>query len=210
MTRLQRLPALAVTLVGAALFLSSLTRPWWGMVMFAPQYPNGLFTTTTLQGMSGDVSEIDQLNHYIGMMKLDEAALLERAAAPYLVWVSAGLAVVALAVRWRWLAWALRLPLMIFPLFFLLDLKVWLWYAGNHLDPRAALSNSIKSFTPVMLGEGKIAQFRTLAWLEPGFWFALAGAALVLAAGLWASGLRLSREVKRCDSLGGEPSERFS
>ena len=176
--------ALALTLAGALLFVLSLGRPWWGMVMYAPQYPQGLITIATLEHMSGDVDEIDELNHYIGMMRLNEAARVERAAAPYLVWAFAALAVLALLVRKQWAAWLLRLPMLSFPAVFLADLKFWLWYAGNHLDPKAALSSTIKGFTPVLLGEGKIAQFRTQAWLEPGFWLAVAGVAAVFLAGI--------------------------
>lgn len=175
---------LLLSLLGAVLFVMSLSRSWWGMVMFAPQYPDGLFTIASLREMTGDIHEIDELNHYIGMMKLNDAAKLERAAAPYLVYIFAALAVGAGLVRSRWMAWVLRVPLLSFPLVFLADLKFWLWYAGNHLDPTAALSSTIKAFTPVLLGEGTIAQFRTVAWLEPGFWFAVAGGAAVLGAGL--------------------------
>lgn len=185
---------LAITLLGAVLFLLSAAKPWWGMVMYAPQYPDGLITIATLREMTGDVDEIDTLNHYIGMMKLEDAARLERMLAPYLVWVFAGLAIGAALVPGRRLAWALRAPLISFPFVFLADLQFWLWYAGNHLDPKAPLSASIKGFTPVLLGEGKIAQFRTISWLEPGFWFAVAGAALVLAAGLWSSRKRAGQE----------------
>jgi len=170
--------------LGVVLFVLSLQQPWWGMMMFAPQYPQGLMTITSLYGITGDVGEIDELNHYIGMMRLNDAAKFERAVAPYVIWGSAALALGAVLFRSRWSAWLLRVPLISFPLFFLADVKFWLWYAGNHLDPKAALSASIKSFTPVLLGEGKVAQFRTLAWVEPGFWLALAGAALVLTAGI--------------------------
>lgn len=190
--------ALTLTLAGAVLFVLSLGRPWWGMVMYAPQYPQGLITIATLEHMSGDVDEIDELNHYIGMMRLNEAARVERAAAPYLVWAFAGLAVLALLVRRQWGAWLLRLPLLSFPAIFLADLKFWLWYAGNHLDPTAALSATIKGFTPVLLGEGKIAQFRTQAWLEPGFWLAVAGVAAVALAGVL---LRLS--LPKAGGVGG-------
>jgi copper chaperone NosL len=185
MTRppLSRLLALVLSVLGAVLFVLSLTRPWWGMVMYAPQYPQGLITVATLTGLSGDVEELDGLNHYIGMMPLNDAAQVEKALAPYVVWASALLAVGACLVRRPLAAWALRLPLITFPVLFLADLKFWLWYAGNHLDPKAALSSTIKAFTPVLLGEGKIAQFVTQAWLEPGFWWAVAGAVLVIVAG---------------------------
>jgi copper chaperone NosL len=187
--------ALAITLVGALLFVLSLGRPWWGMIMFAPQYPDGLMAIASLTHMTGDIDELNELNHYIGMMKLDAAASVERVAAPYVVWAFAGLAVVGGLVRKAWLAWMLRFPLISFPVVFLADLKFWLWYAGNHLDPHAALSSAVKGFTPALLGKGKIAQFHTQAWLEPGFWFAAAGVALVVVAGAWMSRQQSVREV---------------
>ncbi|HEY3365355.1 MAG TPA: hypothetical protein VGK74_09920 [Symbiobacteriaceae bacterium] len=177
----RRWVALGVTLIGVVLFVLSMNRTWWGIVMFAPQYPQGLTAISSLREMTGDVGELDELNHYIGMMKLGDAAALERGVAPYLVWGFGALALCAgLTSRW-WLNLLLRIPLIGFPFGFLADLKFWLWYAGNHLDPKAALSQAVKAFTPVMLGEGKIAQFRTYGWVEPGFWLAVAGASLVLA-----------------------------
>lgn len=181
---MRRTAGLMLSALGALLLVLSLSRPWWGMVMYAPQYPQGLITIASLQGLSGDVDELNELNHYIGMMRLEDAARVERQLAPYLVYVFGALAVGAAFMRRMWMAWSLRLPLVSFPLVFLIDLKFWLWYAGNHLDPKAALSSTIKGFTPVVLGAGKIAQFRTYSWVEPGFWFAVAGAVLVLAAGV--------------------------
>jgi copper chaperone NosL len=186
----------ALSALGALLLVMSLSRPWWGMVMYAPQYPQGLLTIASLRDMTGDVDELNELNHYIGMMDLNDAAKVERAIAPYMVWAFAALALAAVAVRKRWAAWLMRAPLLSFPAVFLADLKFWLWYAGNHLDPKAALSNAVKGFTPVLFGAGKIAQFRTQAWVEPGFWLALGAVAAVAAAGLLLSWQQRSkREV---------------
>lgn len=186
--------AVALTALGIFGFVLAAWFPWWGLVMYAPQYPQGLTMLADLQGMTGDVAEINQLNHYIGLMRVDEAAQLERAIAPAMVGLSAVAAAVALLLGRPWPAWLSRLPLILFPAVFLADLKVWLWYAGNHLDPRAALSSSIKSFTPTLLGAGQIAQFRTFGWVEVGFWLALAGGLLVLAGG-WLQIRRRQGEV---------------
>jgi len=78
-TRLQRATVFAGGLLAAALFASSLTQPWWRFSLYAPQYPRGLTLLLSLSGMTGDVREIDMLNHYIGMGHLSEAASFERA-----------------------------------------------------------------------------------------------------------------------------------
>jgi len=80
---------------------------------------------------------------------------------------------------WRLLA---RLPILLYPIVFVIDLFGWLYYAGNNLDPTAALSSSISEFTPRIFGEGVIGQFTTTASFETGFWLAIAAALLALVA----------------------------
>lgn len=59
-----------------------LMKPLWHISMEAPQYPNGLrldiYSHTLIGGHEGgDIAEINILNHYIGMKKLDRAMLAE-------------------------------------------------------------------------------------------------------------------------------------
>src|SRR5262249_23126120 len=53
------------------------------------------------------------------------------------------------------------------------DLYWWLRDSGLSLDPKAALSSSIKPFVPQFLGTGKIAQFQTNASLGLGAYLSL-------------------------------------
>lgn len=163
--------------VAALLLAASLYLPWWRMTMFAPQYPKGLTVETMLTELRGDVFELNGLNHYIGMMNLEDAAPLEKAMAPYAVWAFAALTVLSIFVRGK-VAWLLRLPLILFPLAFMLDLNVWLYIAGHNLDPRAAIT--MDPFMPKMLGYGKIAQFAIQGTLLSGFYLALTAALLSL------------------------------
>ncbi|MFZ5827495.1 MAG: cytochrome C [Bacillota bacterium] len=182
----RRLAVRALLLIAAAaLLLLSGKQTWWSLTMFAPQYPGGLKVESTLTEMSGDVEELDGLNHYIGMMPLNDAAKLERSLVKYALPAFAVLAVLSLLFT-RGLAWILTLPLISFPAVFLIDLKAWLWYAGQNLDPKAPLSSTISGFTPTMLGEGVIAQFRTIGVLHTGFYLGLAAALLCLTATLLA------------------------
>lgn len=165
---------------GAILLVASLALPYWSVVLRAPQYPDGLRVTTYVTKMTGDVAEIDELNHYIGMMKLGDAARLERAAAVIFLPAAAVLLLASWFVRSGWAVWLMRAPGIIFPFGVLIDLQVWLWYAGHHLDPKAALSSSIKAFTPRMIGPGVIGQFKTFGMFDAGFWLAAAAALLVI------------------------------
>ncbi|MEZ4637038.1 MAG: hypothetical protein R2856_19145 [Caldilineaceae bacterium] len=72
---------------------------------------------------------------------------------------------------------------MTFPIIFLADMWIWLWYYGNHLDPTAPLSSAIKPFTHAILGTGHVGQFSTTATLLPG-WYLAAVAAVLTGIGL--------------------------
>lgn len=170
--------------LAAVALLVSLLLPYWEMTLRAPQYPGGLRVAIYLgpRGLVGDVAEVNGLNHYIGMMPLEEAARLERALAPYGVVALTLVAVLAALIRRRWTA-MLGLAIVAFPVIFLGDLAYWLWYYGNHLDPTAPLSSAIKPFTPPVLGVGRVGQFVVVADFGPGLYLAFA-AALLAAAGL--------------------------
>ena len=75
----------------------------------------------------------------------------------------------------------IRPMLVPFPFAFLADMYYWLRYAGQNLDPTAALSGAVKPFTPTLLGHGVVGQFSTDAMVQTGFWIAAAAALLSLA-----------------------------
>ncbi len=132
-----------------------------------------------LTRLTGDVREIDGLNHYIGMRPLDEAAPFEKSVSVLGVVVVALLILAAVFVHSRWAA-LLALPALLFPIIFLVDLQYWLANFGQNLDPAAPLSSSVKPFVPPVLFEGKIAQFRTVASPGIGLWLAIAASLLIL------------------------------
>ncbi len=172
-----RLRAVRWPLVAAGLLVVSLAFPYWQLTLYAPQYPGGLRALVYLTHVAGDAQEISNLNHYIGMKALDEAAPLERALAVPLVLLFGLLAVLSgtLGGPWRWL---LRLPLVLFPLGFFLDLSAWLWHYGHSMDPSAPIR--LDPFMPVVLGRGVIAQFRTVATFHVGFYLSVLASVLAL------------------------------
>jgi hypothetical protein len=165
--------------IAAILLVISISRPWWRLKLNAPQYPQGLFVTAYVNRMTGDVAEIDGLNHYIGMRPLAEAAEFERTVSVFGIAAVSLLILAAAFVHTRWAA-LLVLPALFLPVFFLADLQFWLANFGLNLDPNAALSSSVDPFIPPVLWQGTIAQFSTVPRLLSGFWLSL-----------WASGLIL-------------------
>jgi copper chaperone NosL len=171
-------PTLVLALAAACLF-STMFLPVWSMTLKAPQYPKGLTVTAHVDRLTGDVREIDGLNHYIGMRPLHEAGKLERDVAVQSIAALALLCLSAIVVHTRWAA-LLAAPAFSFPFVFLADLYYWMRDSGLHLDPKAPLSSSIKPFVPPVVGEGVIGQFRTVASVEAGWLLALLASALIL------------------------------
>jgi hypothetical protein len=182
------LPLLALA---GILLVASIALPYWSITLRAPQYPRGLAVDVYVYKMTPlkNVREVDGLNHYIGMIKLTDAATIERSISRFALPLLALLAVASFWLRgiWRIIA---RLPIVLYPVVFVVDLFAWLYYAGHSLDPHAALSSSIKEFTPRLFGTGKIGQFATEARFDTGFYLALAAAALVIVATLIGRGKR--------------------
>ncbi len=175
-------PTLLLALAAACLF-TTIFLPVWSMTLRAPQYPKGLRVVAYVDHLTGDVQEIDGLNHYIGMRPLHDAARLERRVAIHSIVGLTLLCLAAPVVHTRWAA-LLAAPAFSFPFVFLADLYYWMRDSGTNLDPHAALSSSIKPFVPPILGEGHIGQFRTVASVEVGWLLALLASALIVV-GLW-------------------------
>ena len=169
-------------LLGAAavLLLVSMFLPYWKMTLHAPQYPSGLSVEVFVNRMTGDVAEIDGLNHYIGMRPLGEAAQLERAVSMVAVAFLVLLVLAAIYVHSPWAA-LLALPAILWPFIFIADMYYWMRNFGLNLDPTAPLSSSIEPFVPPILGSGMVGQFETVATFQIGLWLAFLAVVLILA-----------------------------
>jgi multisubunit Na+/H+ antiporter MnhB subunit len=77
--------------LSAVLVVLSLYFPWWQMIFFAPQYPEGLNIIVYPNKLGGEIDIVNGLNHYIGMENFSEENFPELAYLSYLV---IGLAVI--------------------------------------------------------------------------------------------------------------------
>jgi len=173
----------ALLMLATLLLMVSMFLPYWSMTMLAPQYPKGLKVEVYVNHLEGDMREIDELNHYLGMPTLDEGGRLERSISIISI-VALGLLLMAgVFVHNQW-AGLLALPVIGYPLVFLADLWFILYRYGHSIDPASALGGAIDPFTPPLWGKGQVGQFGTVANFELGFYLAIASVFIVLL-GLW-------------------------
>ena len=126
------------------LLIVSIFYPYWEITLHAPQYPRGLFIQAyrrqhgagpeRLRGRRPQPlhrhDQADRRRHdRTGDLGLAIPAVALLAMASFLV---TGI--------WRTL---LRLPVILYPVIFVVDLFAWLYYAGHSLDPHAPMSSSI-------------------------------------------------------------------
>jgi len=163
--------------VAAGLVVLSAALPLWSMTLRAPQYPKGLRLTAYGTGMTGDVRELNILNHYIGMPPIEMPAP-EAAAFPFGVGLLVLLTLVSPLHRHvRHLAVA---AVALTPVAILADLQWRLYTFGHSLDPHAPIR--LKPFTPLVLGTSTLGNFVTTATFSVGI-VCLLGAAIVLIVG---------------------------
>jgi nitrous oxidase accessory protein len=165
----------------AGLVAWSTQLPLWQMTMRAPQYPKGLRLYAFGTRMQGDLSELNILNHYIGMPAV-EAPALETSLFP----IGIGLLVVLClaAPAHAWLRRAAVASTVLMPIGILADLQWRLYDFGHALNPTAPIR--LKPFTPLVIGQTHMGNFVSTAMVSWGV-ACLVGAALLL----WVGG-RLS------------------
>jgi nitrous oxidase accessory protein len=164
-------------LVAAALAALSAALPLWSMEMEAPQYPRGLHLYAYGTGLSGDVHEINILNHYIGMPPI-EAPAMETAMFP--IGIAALVVVCLLSPLHDWLRRLAIAATLSVPVMILADLQWRLYTFGHTLNPKAPIR--LKPFTPLVIGETEMGNFESTGMVSGGF-ACLAAAAVVLLVG---------------------------
>lgn len=167
----------AAGLLAAALVALSASLPLWSMTMRAPQYPRGLHLHAYGTRLTGDVHEINILNHYIGMPPI-EAPALETALFP--VGIATLVLVCLLAPFHKWLHRLAIVATASVPVTMIADLQWRLYAFGHSLDPKAPIR--LKPFTPLVIGETAMGNFVSTGMPSWGLGCIIA-AALVLVLG---------------------------
>ena len=176
-------PWAATAAIAAVLLVISAFVPLWVMDLNAPQYPAGLELTAYGTKMEGDLSEINSLNHYVGVREIHPDSVRELDLFPFaIVFTVLLLGFAAVAPHWKDLPmrWIAVVVVWMFPIGFLVDLQWWLYDYGHDLQDTAAIR--IDEFTPKVLGTTHVMNFTTETMVSIG-WFLMLAAALIVTFG---------------------------
>lgn len=165
------LPARVILLVLVIPVVLSFGQPLWKISLVAPQYPQGLWMEVYSYKVEGGnhgqhISEINELNHYIGMHKIDRAELSD------LDWIPFALGLlIVLTLRCAAIGNIRALVDLVvltgYVTVFAFGRFIYKLYVFGHtLDPTAAIT--MKPFTPAIIGTKQVANFTTTSMPQLG------------------------------------------
>ncbi|MEK7240032.1 MAG: hypothetical protein AAB224_05545 [Gemmatimonadota bacterium] len=185
------MPKSARLLVAVAAMLMSLgyVLPLWRIDLIAPQYPEGLgilIKVNTVVGVKEqDLNSINNLNHYIGMQRIEPDAIPELRYMPAILGglIVTALLVAALGRRRILYGWAVVLAAV--QVGGLYDYWKWGYDYGHNLDMDTAIIKiPDMTYQPPLIGSKQLLNFTATSWPAPGGW-ALVVASVLVGIAVW-------------------------
>lgn len=169
------LVALAAVLMVSAYFV-----PLWQILMWAPQYPEGLEMDIWINTITGDVKVISALNHYIGMKHIEVEMFPEFDYMVYIVGFLIGFGLLAALINRRFMLWAFCLLLLGSGIAALVDFWLWGYDYGHNLDPTAAINIPGMTYQPPLIGTKQLLNFTAFSGPDLGGWIFMGSGALLI------------------------------
>lgn len=179
--RTRLLIALASVLLGISVLF-----PLWSVRLTAPQYPEGLGMYIWAHTVTGiepqDLENINGLNHYIGMKRIEPDSIPElRIMRPGML--AMGVLGIGLALYGRRRLLQLWTAVLVLACVVgMADFYRWNYDYGHNLDPDAPLKVPGMSYQPPLFGKRVLLNFTATSLPATGGWLAIAGVSAALLA----------------------------
>jgi copper chaperone NosL len=170
MNKLSKYGMWLMMLAGVITFIAAFI-PLWVIDLDAPQYPEGLqLIIGGFAGLSGNLDSVNDLNHYVGMAKLNPADFWEFQILPWLLMIYGVLFVVTGFLKSKKMT---LVDLVLFGLFAILgfiDFYRWEYNYGHNLSDDAPIKIPGGDFQPPLIGYKKLANFEVFSQPGIGGW----------------------------------------
>ena len=159
----------ALLLIGVFFF------PLWKITLFAPQYPDGINMFIWINQMTGDtphtLQNVNILNHYIGMQKIEPESIPELQYFPYIVMAMIAFGVIAAWIKKPAAFWTWTITLMVLGALGIYDFYLWEYDYGHNLDPNAPIKIPGMAYQPPLIGSKMLLNFDASSWPHWGSLF---------------------------------------
>lgn len=165
MSKLSRI----VLLVGSLMLALTYYLPLWQISLAAPQYPEGLgieIWINNIQGQNkGDLAKINNLNHYIGMQKINPDSIPELKVMPWIMrtMMILGIITAILGKRRFFMLWLILF--LAVSIAGLIDFYLWTYDYGHNLDmENAIIKIPGMNFQPPIIGSKQLLNFTATSY----------------------------------------------
>ncbi|QLH31772.1 MAG: hypothetical protein HWD62_04435 [Cyclobacteriaceae bacterium] len=169
-----------VVVVASLLMVSAYFVPLWQILMWAPQYPEGLEMDIWINNITGDVKVISALNHYIGMKHIEVEMFPEFGYMIYIVGFLIGFGLLTALVNRRVMLLSFCILLIGTGIAALVDFWLWGYDYGHNLDPTAAINIPGMTYQPPLIGTKQLLNFTAFSGPDIGGWLFMVSGVLIV------------------------------
>jgi copper chaperone NosL len=159
--------------IASLAMISAYYVPLWQILMWAPQYPEGLEMKIWIDNLSGDVKIISALNHYIGMKHIEVSMFPEFKYMIYIVGALIGFGLLTSLVNRRFMLVAFGSLIIASGVAALVDFYLWGYDYGHNLDPTAPIVVPGMAYQPPVIGTKQLLNFTAFSGPDIGGWIFL-------------------------------------
>ncbi|MEZ4944592.1 MAG: nitrous oxide reductase accessory protein NosL [Cyclobacteriaceae bacterium] len=180
MKSLKPISRIAIAVCALAL-ISAYFIPLWQILMWAPQYPEGLEMKIWINTLSGDVRTISALNHYIGMKHIEVEMFPEFGYMIYIVGFIIAFGLLTALVNKRIMLISYIGLFVITGIAALVDFYLWGYDYGHNLNPEAPIIIPGMAYQPPLIGTKILLNFTAFSGPDIGGWIFIVVALVLMA-----------------------------
>lgn len=188
-------PASKIIVASASLLLIlTFFFPLWYINLEAPQYPEGIGLEIWINQITGqkpnDLTNINGLNHYIGMKTIVPDAIPELKIMPFIIIFMILFGLITAFIGKRFLIYGWIALFVILAAVGLYDFYMWEYDYGHNLNPHAAIKIPGMAYQPPLIGSKMLLNFNAISMPDISFYI------LVIAVGLAIIALIIDKKSK--------------
>jgi copper chaperone NosL len=170
MTRISKI----IVFSSSLLLLLTFLFPLWYINLEAPQYPEGIGLEIWINKITGqkpnDLENINGLNHYIGMKRIEPDDIAELKIMPFIIVFMVLFGIVSALLGKRVLIYSWIILFILLAAVGLYDFYMWEYDYGHNLNPQAAIKIPGMAYQPPLIGSKMLLNFNAISMPDISFY----------------------------------------
>lgn len=163
-----------IVFTSSLLLLLTFLFPLWYINLEAPQYPEGIGLEIWINKITGqkpnDLENINGLNHYIGMKRIEPDDIAELKIMPFIIVFMVLFGIVSALLGKRVLIYSWIILFILLAAIGLYDFYMWEYDYGHNLNPQAAIKIPGMAYQPPLIGSKMLLNFNAISMPDISFY----------------------------------------